>query len=413
MKQTEPAKKTPGLRVAIVQHFLSHYREPLFNLLCRKAPPYPVYVFFADTIGRDQIKTIPFEKAQIPPQEGGLRWQKLSNLWIGKTFLWQSGLVRLALDRSVDCIVYLGNPYHLSTWLSAFVARLAGKRVLMWTHGYLQEESGLKGWVREVFYRLADGFLLYGNRARDIMIRRGFDPRRLYVVYNSLDVDKQKQIRKSTTQETLDGLKKQFFKQPELPTILFIGRLTSQKKLPQLLESLILLEKNGTRFNALLVGDGPERNVLEQFVADVGLKDQVHFFGPCYSEDEIGPLIMLSDVCVSPGEVGLTCMHSFAYGTPVITHDEPDHQMPEWEAIRPGYRGALFRRDDVHDLAATMDSFLKDKVALEAQRRNCIEIIEQFYNAEYQAEIIDAAVRGLPAPATEPADTRISRQAGE
>ena len=42
------------------------------------------------------------------------------------------------------------------------------------------------------------------------------------------------------------------------------------------------------------------------------------------------------DITVSPDKVGLTAIHSMAYGRPVITHDNMDRQGPEVEAVIPG-----------------------------------------------------------------------------
>ena len=42
---------------------------------------------------------------------------------------------------------------------------------------------------------------------------------------------------------------------------------------------------------------------------------------------------------VSPGNVGLTAIHSLSYGTPVLTHNNFNNQMPEVESIQPGFNG--------------------------------------------------------------------------
>src|SRR5262249_57148805 len=111
--------------------------------------------------------------------------------WITPDILWQGGAVRIALDPQFDVIIFLGSMWHLSTWVAAVLARLSGKRVLMWTHGVLRREQGLRGYMRRAFYRLAHGLLLYGFRARDLLGADHFQAEQLYVVYNSLDVPAQ------------------------------------------------------------------------------------------------------------------------------------------------------------------------------------------------------------------------------
>lgn len=106
---------------------------------------------------------------------------------------------------------------------------------------------------------------------------------------------------------------------------------------------------------------------------------------------------MLSDICVSLGEIGLTCVHALAYGTPIITHDNPDLQGPEWEAITLGVTGALFKYNDPKDLARVLKEWLDRKVSRGESAEACRDIIKRYYNPEYKVKVINAAVQGVSA----------------
>jgi glycosyltransferase involved in cell wall biosynthesis len=106
---------------------------------------------------------------------------------------------------------------------------------------------------------------------------------------------------------------------------------------------------------------------------------------------------MAAHVTVSPGKVGLTALQSLAYGTPVITHDDPEAQGPEWEAIMPGRTGDFFRRGDVADLARVIRAWTREPVLAPAIRSECPRLIERFYNPVFQRRAIDRAVSGAPA----------------
>jgi glycosyltransferase involved in cell wall biosynthesis len=375
---------------------LQHYREPIFRLLSQDTNN--EYTFFADKCNiLDSVATIPAEKANMPLDRGGLRWTYVRNIKLFNRFVWQRGVIHVAMSNDYDVIVYLGIPYFLSTWISCLLARLRGKRTIMWTHGFLSDETGLKGSVRKGFYRLAHAMLLYHNRARELMIKKGFDPANLYVVYNSLDYDTQRTIRKAVTQEQLHAQRRALFRTPDLPMLLFIGRLTPQKQLSMLIEAAHILKTQGTPCNVLIIGDGPERSSMLKKVEALSLNEHVRFYGPCHTETEIGPLIMAATLTISPGEVGLTCMHSLAYGTPVITHDQPDTQMPEYEAITPGHNGDFFKEGDVEDLAHIVTRWLESHRNRKDVVEKCSAIIEQYYNPHYQMKVIDAAIRSTPA----------------
>ena len=250
------------LRVAVTQHFVSHYRASIYNLLSRQQFPLPEYFIVSDSKGYGNIKTLDPGKAAELPEDGGLKWKFVKNHPFGKHFLWQSGLISLSLKKELDVIIYLGNMYHLSTWISLLLAKMNGKKTLMWTHGYLKEEKNMKGWIREKFYKLPDALLLYGNRAKEMLLKRGFNKDSLYVVYNSLDYLRQSQVRNSLADFNFKELKEKIFQKPQLPAVIFIGRLTQQKKLEILIEAIGILKEQGTELNLLLIGDGPEKNKL-------------------------------------------------------------------------------------------------------------------------------------------------------
>ena len=314
---------------------------------------------------------------------------------ITPTLIWQRGLVRLALRRDIDAIIFLGNANFLSTWVAAITARLTRKRVLFWTHGWLQEERGMKAAFRNLFYRLADGLLLYGHRAKRIGVHNGFPAETLYVVYNSLDYQTQKEIRMGASYDHLKHIRSQLFPDSHAPVLICTGRLVKPKDFGLLLEAMSLLQEQGFKSCLLLVGEGPERQLLTQRAKELGLT--VNFYGACYDEARLAELIMSANVTVSPGQVGLTVMHSLAYGTPVITHNDPDRQGPEWEAVIPGQTGDFFKRGDVNDLADTIHKWCVRAWPDMNVNRACTALIDHHYNPAFQKAVIERSVAGLPA----------------
>jgi glycosyltransferase involved in cell wall biosynthesis len=180
-----------------------------------------------------------------------------------------------------------------------------------------------------------------------------------------------------------------------LPVLLFIGRLTPRKKLEELILAVSLLHRMGTKVNLLIIGDGIEKLKLTRLVNQNGLEKFVVFFGECYDEAELAPLIALSDLCVSPGDVGLTAIHSLSFGTPVITHNDPIEQMPEFEAIVPGYNGMLFNRGSVDSLADTIFEWINNNnIGRDQIRKRCYAVIDRHYTPYYQARIINSIIMG-------------------
>lgn len=372
-------------RVAVVYHFFAHYRFPIMQMLldCHDND----YFLVGDRSDPDN---------SIEP------WQPPENkmlfapcIKVISNLLWQKWLLGLAIRPDISVIIFLGNANFLSTWLAAVLARLTRKRVLFWTHGWLRREQGTKAIVRNLFYRLAHGLLLYGDRAKMIGIENGFAKDRMYVVYNSLDYRTQKTIMIHMTEDRIKRVREMFFSDSKIPLLIYTGRLIKSKGLGLLLSAMSQLQNQGFKTSLLLVGGGPEREPLTQLAKTSGLA--VYFYGPCYDEHKLSELIMSANVTVAPGQIGLTAIHSLGYGTPVITHDDPNDQGPEWEAIVPGETGEIFKRGDVHDLARAIHKWCLHPWPNEDVRKQCMAVIDHFYNPDFQRQVINRAVAGLPA----------------
>ncbi len=382
--------KNKKLNVAIVYHYIANYRESIFSLLCLSENIIKYKLYAGEETDR---------KIKLLDKDSPIYLHKcvkvVKNYWF-KGFLYQKSIISLSFDRDVDVIIYLGQYNILSTWFSAILSRLAGKRVLMWSHGFIREERNLKGFIRFLFYRISSGVLLYGHRAKNIMIDKGYNPDNIYVVYNSLDLKKQQEVRKAITSYGCEHKKSELFIDAKLPVLLFVGRLTPQKKLTLILEAVKILEDKGSFVNVLFVGDGEDLANLKAYTVSLGISERVVFYGSCFSEDALGLLISLSDLCVSPGEVGLTAMHSLVYGTPVITHNDPSKQGPEYEAIEDGVTGSFFNIGCKYDLADKIQTWLSTKTDKEQIKKDCMKVIDDKYNPNYQKYVIDAAVKNIP-----------------
>lgn len=366
--------------VAVVYPFVPHYRKPIFDEFSSSSAEFD-YTVFADTVGAD--KTI---KAS---SEGGRFHFVRTPVSYFSTFLWQFGLLGPVLGSKYRIFVFLGNPYYISTWVYAIVARLLNKKVFFWTHGWLRKDGFLKGLFRNYFYRLSNGLLLYGERAKSIGLEHGFSSSRLHVIYNSLDYESQCAVRdkiKLGGGEAVDQ-----FRDGSL-YFACIARLTPECSFDIAIEALASLERqHGLRVPLVLIGDGPERGALEQQSKELGV--DVRFCGAMYDERDIGPVLYHARAVVSPGKVGLTAIHSLTYGTPVITHGDAALQGPEVEAIQDGVSGSFFDRNSVSELTSAM-LFWANKKRDDTERAMCEAAVEGKYTPSDQLRLIEKALAG-------------------
>ena len=99
-------------------------------------------------------------------------------------------------------------------------------------------------------------------------------------------------------------------------------------------------------------------------------------------------------LCVSPGNIGLTAIHSLTYGTPAITHNNFSNQMPEFEAIQDGFTGSFFEENDINSLKLSIQKWLsKHPIKNDELIKNCYSIIDRYYNPQYQIKLLKSILK--------------------
>ena len=106
----------------------------------------------------------------------------------------------------------------------------------------------------------------------------------------------------------------------------FVGRLCKQKNLQVLLNSFASLPSSSrTKVSLVIVGDGPERDLLEREALRLGLKDKIFFAGRVSEEEKIKYLKSF-DVFILPSiyeGCPISLLEAMASGKAVITSDIP------------------------------------------------------------------------------------------
>jgi glycogen synthase len=106
------------------------------------------------------------------------------------------------------------------------------------------------------------------------------------------------------------------------PYALFVGRLASNKGLPELVAAFAELARTAPEAQLVLIGaDGGQRANVETRVRGFGLTERVHVLGHVGDESLLAAAYREATVTVLPSEYeafGLVLLESLAQGTPVI-----------------------------------------------------------------------------------------------
>jgi len=363
------------MKICLIYNFAQHYRTSIFRLIDQEFDC--SFVF-----GDKYLNVKKMDYSLLKGEVMEVSTKKLLGGW-----LYRPGIQKL-LRKDFDLYLMLGESRVLSTWRFCIKARLfhRKKRIYFWTHGWYGKESRTEKLLKKLFFRLPNGgIFLYGDYARNLMIKEGFNPDKLYVIHNSLAYDEQVSVRQQLAKKPI--YQEHFGN--DNPNLFFVGRLTRIKKLDMAIRAIAQLKENGLNYNMTFIGGGDIQSELEALSGELGVHDNVWFYGPCYDEKVLGEMIYNADLCVSPGNIGLTAMHALVFGTPAITHDDFPHQMPEFEAIREGVTGTFFMNGNVDSLAERIAGwFEKHKDDREVVRKDCMKEIDESWTPQYQIDVL-------------------------
>ncbi len=138
--------------------------------------------------------------------------------------------------------------------------------------------------------------------------------------------------------------------------LVFVGRLVSDKGAALLVQALDRLRQNGLTPQLTIIGDGPERAVLEQQVAALKLSSQIHFTGS-QPQAQVAQRLRQHQILVVPSlweePFGVVALEGAACGCVVLGSDGGG--LPE--AIGP--TGTTFKRGEVDDLVLKLSHLLR------------------------------------------------------
>jgi glycosyltransferase involved in cell wall biosynthesis len=207
--------------------------------------------------------------------------------------------------------------------------------------------------------------LVTSEHLKDWMVARGGDPQQIEVVYINVDPDHwapQPAVRERVRGEL--GIR------PDEPVLLFVGRLCAQKQPRVLAGTLRELRQRGCAFQALIVGDGPDRAWLAEFLKLHGLESHVRLLG-ALGPQQVREMYWASDVLFLPSAhegIALAIYEAMAAGLPIVGADVGGQR----EVATPECAILLPRSDEVTEIqqyANELEVLLRDPARRAAMGR--------------------------------------------
>lgn len=183
-------------------------------------------------------------------------------------------------------------------------------------------------------------------------------------------------MRDKTARQDRRGSANEIDPQLQRPIFLFVGQIVPRKGLKVLLEACSILKQQGYQdFTLLVVGDGEQRQELEDFAKSRELDDQVKWFGRVeYSC--LGRYFQAADVFVFPTYEdiwGMVLTEAMAFGKAALCSQGAGAV----EMVIDGENGFVFDPDNPQQLAEYMCRFLETPILIEAMGKKSQQIMNE------------------------------------
>ena len=222
-------------------------------------------------------------------------------------------------------IVMLTGYYDPAQLLVLIWAKLQGVRIVMQNESTLadHQRGNWKEQFKRRIFNLCDGFFCFGTQSANYLIQLGVRPDKILLRKNAVDNNA---IRAAFEQTLPDRVDEQHRLDLKPNNFVFVGRLIAFKNLPTLLTTFAEAQKKSSKaasWGLLLLGDGPEKNQLEEQTKSLGLTNVVRFL-PGRPWFQVPDVLAMSNVLVLPSwsePWGLVVNEALVCGLPVIVSD--------------------------------------------------------------------------------------------
>jgi len=173
--------------------------------------------------------------------------------------------------------------------------------------------------------------------------------------------------------KTKDNALKKKYNLPDLPILLFVGRIDKEKNVDMVLRAIAKISKN-IKFHFAVAGNGAEKKNLEKLTKKLGLEKQVTFLGFVPDKD-LPALYATSDCFVNAGIAELQCiamMEAMASKLPVLGINA----MALPELCHDNENGFLFEKNDIEGLAKLIALLMSDQKLRQKMGEKSLEIIQ-------------------------------------
>lgn len=343
-------------KVLFITNKIPHYRLPLYEELGKR---YDLTIAHTGNL----VKSECFTEITSSESSYGL-------------FIKYSGIPSLA---KYDVIILYANVRLLNLYYSIIVKSKYNLKIILFGIGvsasynkYYDRDKRVGFLLKEIVKRI-DAAIFYDFYPVIKYSSMGVNPKKLFVAPN-----------------TVVGNMASVAPRSQRDSIMFIGSLYRQKGIQLLLDAYYkLVQKKQDVPTLNIIGDGPEKQLIMDWIASKSLSHKIKLLGSIIEEDILSSYFSKAICCVSPGQAGLSVQKSFSYGVPFITSHYPISG-GEFTSIIEGVTGYYYD-GTVEDLANKINFVINDP-NLDEIIKNCNIFYRRFRSPKLWIDGFSSAI---------------------
>ena len=364
------------LKIAIITNAIPVYRKGFYDRLFRR-DDIEVKVYCQDNIpGMNFIST----QDQYPENVKIVKCLSAKK----EKIVWQY-LPWREIINEFDVVFVSGNPRIVSDLLFGSYLKLINKKVVLWTMAHSFRGSKFTEGIRLLWSRIFPIIFVYTDKEVEFLRDKGFKNHYILGMNNGLDQNRIDQAILLWPEEKLQVWKasKGFTNRT---VIVSSARLESKNKFELVLKSIPQIVKKIPNLLWCLVGSGFEEENLKKMATEIGIENHISFVGELYDEEKLAPYFLSSQLFIHPAAIGLSMMHAFGYGLPVIIHGQAHLHGPEYGAFTDGLTGKNFIYGDINSLSDKIIEMINAPEERKKIKENVKKIVREQYNVDVMVE---------------------------
>jgi glycosyltransferase involved in cell wall biosynthesis len=361
---------------------IPHYRFKFFKRVTEKIPNIEIMAGEHQCIGPSSSK----ESKNIASLDHNVI------CLLSHKVMWQKNISISHKYKTGDVVLISGNPRILSNYLIIIKAKIRGLKLVWFGQGWTAGSNRIRNFIKRLVMSFCDSVILYTQEEAENTKLFMSRSKKIFYINNTVDTENIFSIKNKISIEMLKDFKKNMSIN-DSRVLLFVGRLEGKEKLNILLDSLVDVCSKDEKVLLIVIGNGSFLPKYREYSVKKGIAGHIRWLGAIYKEEELAYWFLSADCFVYPGAIGLSLLHAFSYGLPVITHNNFKNQMPEIVALNDRYNGLLYLENNYKHLSKMIINMISDDNIRAKYSLNALKVVEDRFTFDQMVDRFAIALK--------------------